>query len=207
MSTTASPGGASPNNTPGPGGRPVAKALPDDALPAAPITPATPAKAVKVAAAAVTPASSARPATTAPVAGAPAASARPAAGAAAPAANPAARQVRAAAVAKALPKEEAAEIDAEIESRHRYKFMLFTAMPSWMVSGVIHAVMLIVLALWTIDQQKKETNLIVAENFGTDETIEEIKDDIMPQPVEVVENAVANAPNVVTQSAVEMSVE
>jgi hypothetical protein len=195
MSTTASPGGASPNNTPGSGGRPVAKALPDDVAAATPVTAATPAKAVKVAAAAA-PSTGVRPA-----------AARPAAATAAATAAPAARQTRAAAVAKELAKDEAAEIDAEIESRHRYKFMLFTAMPSWMVSAVIHAVMLIVLALWTIDQQKKETNLIVAENFGTDETIEEIKDDIMPQPVEVVENAVANAPNVVAQSAVEMSVE
>ena len=92
----------------------------------------------------------------------------------------------------------------ELEARHRYHFLMFTAMPSWMVSAVVHAVIVVLLAVWTIDNTQKQDNTIVAENFGPAEEIQEFKDDVLPQPVDVLNTSVATSAAIPESSAVDV---
>lgn len=136
--------------------------------------------------------------------GAPAAA--PVAGAAVPAAQ-VARQT--AMAAQAVPQAEAADDEDEEEAApaKSYHFLLFNAMPSWMISGIIHAVILVIMAIWTVAENVKQINEIVAQNFGEAEEIEEFKDELMPEPVDMVVDAAASTDAVAVASAVDVPTE
>jgi len=104
--------------------------------------------------------------------------------------------VAAAPVARAIPQATSqqpapAESDEgdEVEAPRSNHFLLFNAMPSWMISGIIHAILLVILAIWTVGENIKVVTQIVAENFGDAEEIEEFKDEMLPEPVDVMTNA------------------
>src|SRR5262249_48312320 len=58
------------------------------------------------------------------------------------------------------------------------KFLLFNAIPSWMVSGVVHFVALLILAVMTVDAKLPETTLSInAPPVQKLEESEELKDE------------------------------
>jgi hypothetical protein len=227
MSTTIPPGNSGiakstaarpASGTPAAGTQPAAAAKPSAAAakPAAAAakpavaTPAT-AKALPTAASsasAATPAAKPAAAPAAKPAGVPGAGVP---GAADPAKVAAAQAAAKAAAAKAAAVEAEAEAEEEEEpvaqDAHRWDFLMYNAAPSWMVSAVVHAVLLVVLALWTIDETKKTQTEIVAQNFGPAEEIEEFKDDILPQPVDVLNTTTATTNAVPEAAAVDVPTE
>lgn len=106
--------------------------------------------------------------------------------------------------AQAVPEDEEGEETAE--APRSYHFLLFNAMPSWMISAIIHAILLVIMAIWTVSENIKEIQQIVAENFGDAEEIEEFKDELMPTPVDVMTDATSTTTDAVA-SAVEVPTE
>ena len=92
------------------------------------------------------------------------------------------------------------EEEAEEDDRHRWDFIKYQAAPSWLVSAVVHAVLLVLMALWTIEETKKTTTEIVASNYGPAEEIEEFKDDILPTPPDTL-TATTSAPNAIPDAS------
>ena len=203
--------------------KPAAAAAAKPAAAAGPAAAAKPGTAAAAPAAAAPAAAAKTGAAGTPVAK-PAAAASPAAkgpatvaGAASPAATDPGKVAAAQAAAKAASaKATAAEVEAEeaeeeeepvVQDAHRWDFLMYNAAPSWMVSAVVHAVLLVVLALWTIDETKKTQTEIVAQNFGPAEEIEEFKDDILPQPVDVLNTTSATTNAVPEAAAVDVPTE
>ena len=222
MSTTIPPGnsgiakstaGRPASGTPAAGTQPAAAAKPSAAAAKPAAAAAKPAVATPATAKALpTAASSASAATpAAKPAAAPAAKPAGVPGAADPAKVAAAQAAAKAAAAKAAAVEAEAEAEEEEEAvapdAHRWDFLMYNAAPSWMVSAVVHAVLLVVLALWTIDETKKTQTEIVAQNFGPAEEIEEFKDDILPQPVDVLNTTTATTNAVPEAAAVDVPTE
>jgi hypothetical protein len=213
MSTTLPPGNSGIAKSTG--GR-AASGLPASGAPAAKPAAATATPAAKPAAAGVPtakPAAAAVAAAKAPATASPA----PQAPGADPAKVAAAQSAaQAAAKANAAKAAAAAAVEAEVEEEeeeqvapdaHRWDFVMYNAAPSWMVSAVVHAILLVVLALWTIDETKKTQTEIVAQNFGPAEEIEEFKDDILPQPVDVLNTTTATTNAVPEAAAVDVPTE
>ncbi len=195
------------------------------AKPAAPAAkPAANATAKPAATPAAKPATATAPAAAKPATTQAAGTTPTAKAAAAPAAKPAATpgaadpaKVAAAQAAAKASAAKAAAVEAEVEEEeeeealpqdaHRWDFLMYNAAPSWMVSAVVHAILLVVLALWTIDETKKTQTEIVAQNFGPAEEIEEFKDDILPQPVDVLNTTTATTNAVPEAAAVDVPTE
>ena len=102
--------------------------------------------------------------------------------------------------AVAEPDDEGEEAFEEAGTSHR--FLLFFAVPSWMVSGVVHGIALIVLALLTITEPIKKTYEIVSGNMDKVDEIQDFKDDLI-QPIDV--NA-STSTDVTTPSSVSSDV-
>ncbi len=68
------------------------------------------------------------------------------------------------------------------------RFLLLNAVPSWLVSMVLHAVMLIVLALLTLPERVPEPRIVAVSDQSAPEDVEDLKmDEIDPMDVEVFE--------------------
>ena len=94
------------------------------------------------------------------------------------AATPAAANV-AGAAASTHPVD-AAALDADVAGEaSRGSYLLFTALPSWLTSTIIHVIVLLALALLTlppITRPKRDNELVLGENDDTTETIEQFQD-------------------------------
>ncbi|MFO0820556.1 MAG: prenyltransferase/squalene oxidase repeat-containing protein [Pirellulales bacterium] len=112
---------------------------------------------------------------------------------------------KAAAAKAAVATAEENEGEEVVEDAHRWDFVMYNAAPSWMVSAVVHGVLLVVMALMQISEVKKTNTEIVATSFGPAEEIEEFVDDVIPQPVDVLNTSVAS--DAVSETAVEIPVE
>lgn len=74
------------------------------------------------------------------------------------------------------------------ESSSNYRFLMFNAVPSYVVSAVVHCVALVVLALCTIDHSEKVKQVIVSEAYDQVGEIESFTEDVL-KPVDVSEVA------------------
>lgn len=141
----------------------------------------------------------ARPASTQPAATPPAATPPAATPSAAtpPAATkpPAASAVAPTSAAASASSDEADE--EEVSEPGQYKFLLFNAIPSWAVSGLVHAVALIVLALATFDKVLPAKSEIVAKGYDEAGEIETFTEDML-KPIDVSEVAPSEMTNAIT---------
>lgn len=94
--------------------------------------------------------------------------------------------------------EESAESEDEVEIAHRGHFLMFAAVPSWLISMVFHIIVLIVLALMSLPTGQKPVaqTLEIGQNQEMDDLIEEFDDpidipDVQDMPVTTDVSAVA----------------
>ncbi len=67
--------------------------------------------------------------------------------------------------------------DEEIEKRRRWKRLLFTAAPSWMISLVLHVILIVTLALMTLDPVTSVLSILEGGSESETTTIDEFKID------------------------------
>ena len=77
----------------------------------------------------------------------------------------------------------------EIEKRRRWKRLMFTAAPSWMISLVLHVILIVTLALMTLDPVNSVQSILEGGSESDTTTIDEFKIDgpqqlDTPQPAE-----------------------
>lgn len=87
--------------------------------------------------------------------------------------------------------------DEEDSEPGRYKFLLFNAVPSWAVSGLVHAVALMVLALSTFEKVSATKSEIVAKAYDEAGEIETFSEDTL-KPIDVAEVAPTEMTNAIS---------